>query len=142
MTYVSPTSGERVGLSFIQPRSVDDLVRRRDMVKTWMDATCGMFGRSPDFMNIMITGFACAAEAFGSRDRKFRDNIWSYYQHCRENDVAMTHTLVNPQVDRSKPVEKQDKDLAAKIVRETELALSFMARAWFRPCARMRTTFW
>ncbi len=123
LTYVSPTSGERVGLSFIQPRSVDDLVRRRDMVKTWMDATCGMFGRSPDFMNIMITGFACAAEAFGSRDRKFRDNIWSYYQHCRENDVAMTHTLVNPQVDRSKPVEKQDKDLAAKIVRETDAGI-------------------
>ena len=61
LTYVSPLSGERVGLSFIQPQSIDDLVRRRDMVKIWMDATCGMFGRSPDFMNIMITGFASAA---------------------------------------------------------------------------------
>ena len=47
MTFVSPTSGERVGLSFIEPRSVDDLIRRREMVKIWMDATCGMFGRSP-----------------------------------------------------------------------------------------------
>jgi len=28
MTFVSPTSGERVGLSFIEPRSVDDLIRR------------------------------------------------------------------------------------------------------------------
>ena len=60
LTYASPTSGHRVGLSFIQPRSVDDLVRRRDMVKTCMDATCGMFGRSPDFMSIMVMGFACA----------------------------------------------------------------------------------
>jgi len=33
MTFRSPTSGERVGLSFIEPRSVDDLIRRRDMVK-------------------------------------------------------------------------------------------------------------
>ena len=62
LTYVSPTSGNRVGLSFIQPQSVEDLVRRRDMVKTWMDATCGMFGRSPDFMNIMVTAFACALQ--------------------------------------------------------------------------------
>ena len=93
------------------------------MVKTWMDATCGMFGRSPDFMNITLTGFASAAEAFGARDKKFADNIWNYYLHCRENDVAMTHTLINPQVDRSKPVEKQDKDLAAKIVKETDAGI-------------------
>jgi len=123
LTYVSPTSGNRVGLSFIQPQSVEDLVRRRDMVKTWMDATCGMFGRSPDFMNIMVTAFACAAQAFGGEDKKYSENIWNYYLHCRENDVAMTHTLINPEVDRSKPVEKQDKDLAAKIVKETDAGI-------------------
>jgi hypothetical protein len=50
MTFRSPTSGERVGLSFIEPRSVEDLIRRRDMVKIWADATCGMFGRSPDYI--------------------------------------------------------------------------------------------
>src|SRR5207248_7351171 len=115
LTYPSPTSGERVGLSFIQPKTVEDLVRRRDMVKTWMDATCGMFGRSPDFMNIMLTGFACSADAFGIHDKRYSENVRNYYLYCRENDAAMTHTLVNPQVDRSKPVEKQNKDLAAKI---------------------------
>ena len=35
----------------------------------------------------------------------------------------MTHTLINPQVDRSKPVEQQDKDLAAKIVKETDAGI-------------------
>ena len=38
MTFTSPSSGEKVGLSFIEPRSVDDLIRRRFMIKTWMDA--------------------------------------------------------------------------------------------------------
>jgi len=33
MTYPLPDSGESVGLSFIQPASIDDLVRRREMVK-------------------------------------------------------------------------------------------------------------
>src|SRR5215475_13699195 len=46
MSFPSPTSGEPVGLSFIEPRSTDDLIRRRDMIKLWMDSTCGMFGRS------------------------------------------------------------------------------------------------
>jgi len=61
MTFRSPTSGERAGLSFIEPRSVDDLIRRRDMGKIWADATCGMFGRSPDYMNIFVTGMASVA---------------------------------------------------------------------------------
>src|SRR5436190_22391502 len=56
MTFVSPSSGDQVGLSFIEPRSVDDLIRRREMVKIWNDATCGMLGRSPDFLNVMLTG--------------------------------------------------------------------------------------
>ena len=120
MTYASPTTGEPVGLSFLEPRSIPDLERRRGMVKAWMDATCGMFGRSPDFMNVHVTSFASAAAEFGRADPRFAENIRRYYEHARETDVAMTHTLVNPQVDRSKPVQAQAKDLAAKIVRETD----------------------
>ena len=67
MVFASPASGDPVGVSFIEPRSVEDLIRRREMVKTWMDATCGMFGRSPDFLNIMLTGLAAAAADFGRR---------------------------------------------------------------------------
>ena len=52
MTYTSPTTGDRVGLSHIQPRSVDDLVRRRTMFKTWAEWAAGMMGRSPDFLNV------------------------------------------------------------------------------------------
>jgi len=105
MTYTSPTSGDRVGLSFIQPASVDDLVRRRGMVKLWMDATCGMFGRSPDFMNITLQGFASDFREFGRKEQRFADNLRNYL-YARENDIAMTHTLINPQVARSKPVEQ------------------------------------
>jgi len=123
MTFLSPSSGERVGLSFIEPHSVDDLIRRRQMVKIWMDATCGMFGRSPDFMNIFFTGFASAADEFGHKDQRFAENVRAYHAHIRENDICLTHTLVNPQVDRSRPVEKQDKDLAAKIIKETDAGI-------------------
>ena len=87
------------------------------MVKLWMDATCGMLGRSPDFMNVFLTGLASAADTFGDKDARFADNLRAYYAFVRDNDLCLTHTLVNPQVDRSKPVERQDKDLAAKIVK-------------------------
>jgi 4-hydroxyphenylacetate 3-monooxygenase len=88
-----------------------------------MDATCGMFGRSPDFMNIFFTGFASAADEFGHKDRRFTENVRAYHAHIREHDICLTHTLVNPQVDRSRPVEKQDKDLAAKIIKETDAGI-------------------
>ena len=123
MIFASPSSGEPVGLSFIEPRTVDDLIRRRDMVKIWNDATCGMLGRSPDFLNVMLTGLAAAAPAFGERDQRFADNIRAYHLRARERDLCMTHTLLNPQVDRSRPVERQEKDLAAKIVRETDAGI-------------------
>src|SRR5438477_10800484 len=123
MSFLSPSGGERVGLSYIEPRSVDDLIRRRGMVKIWMDATCGMFGRSPDFLNIMLTGLAAAAPAFGKQDKRFADNIRAYHVEARERDLCMTRTLLNPQVDRSRPVERQEKDLAAKIVKETDAGI-------------------
>src|SRR5437763_8029234 len=83
MSFASPSSGQRVGLSFIEPRTVDDLIRRRDMVKVWMDATCGMFGRSPDFLNVMLTGLAAAAPEFGKQDRRFAKNIRDYHVFAR-----------------------------------------------------------
>jgi 4-hydroxyphenylacetate 3-monooxygenase len=70
-------------------------------------------------MNVFLTGLASAADTFGDKDARFADNLRAYYAFVRDNDLCLTHTLVNPQVDRSKPVERQDKDLAAKIVKET-----------------------
>src|SRR5437764_12125026 len=85
-----------------------------------MDPTCGMFARSTDLLNVMLSGLAAAAQEFGESDKRFADQIRDYHVHARERDLGMTHTLLNPQVDRSRPVERQEKDLAAKIVKETD----------------------
>src|ERR671930_1448849 len=68
MTYVSPTTGDRVGLSHIEPRSIDDLVRRRNMIKTWAEWSAGMLGRSPDFLNTLVMGCAANAHYFAAND--------------------------------------------------------------------------
>ena len=119
MTYESPTTGDPVGLSFIEPRSREDLEKRHRMVKRWMDHTSGMFGRSADFMNIMVTGLAMCWQDFQRDDRPYGDYLRRYYEEIRERDLVLTHTLVTPQYDRSRPVEEQDNDVAAHIVEET-----------------------
>lgn len=123
MTYMSPNTGDRVGLSYIEPKSIGDLERRRGAITQWMEATQGMFGRSPDFMNCYIAAMGSAAPEFGKSDERFGANMRRFYERCREEDAVMTHVLVNPQVDRSKTVETQDKDLAAKIVKETDAGI-------------------
>src|SRR5512135_3252834 len=57
LTYRSPTTGDRVGLSFLEAKSKDDLTRRRVMIKHWHDHTLGIFGRAPDFLNVLLTVF-------------------------------------------------------------------------------------
>src|SRR5437879_7778595 len=47
MTYISPTTGDRVGLSFIIPRTMQELEQRRAMMLHWARTTCGMMGRAP-----------------------------------------------------------------------------------------------
>ena len=71
MTYISPTSGDRVGLSFITPRTIEDLERRRVMMHHWARATCGMMGRSPDFMNVNMMAMAAAGDYFAQNRPEF-----------------------------------------------------------------------
>jgi 4-hydroxyphenylacetate 3-monooxygenase len=120
MTYPSPISGARVGMSSIMPRTLDDLVNRRKMMKVWADATCGMMGRTPDFLNVSIMGFASHRDFFAQCGPQYGENIWRYYEHIREHDLCLTHTLVPPQIDRSKAASQQvDPYLVLGAVRET-----------------------
>jgi 4-hydroxyphenylacetate 3-monooxygenase len=117
LTYESPSTGERVGMSFLQPRDTGDLARRRKMMKAWSDRSFGMLGRTGDYLNSAVMAMAAAADWFGQVDPRFADNIRSYYEHIRENDLLLTHTLINPQSNRSKgPDEQPDPYQAAAIV--------------------------
>ncbi len=121
MTYDSPTSGERVGMSFLEPESQDDLIRRRSMMEVWARSSNGMLGRTGDYLNAAIMAMAGASEWFAQADPAFGANIRAYYEHVREHDLLLTHTLIMPQANRSKTVSEQaDPYLAARIVEETD----------------------
>ncbi|MED5407598.1 MAG: 4-hydroxyphenylacetate 3-hydroxylase N-terminal domain-containing protein, partial [Pseudomonadota bacterium] len=101
MTYASPTTGDRVGLSFITPRTQEDLERRSRMMFHWSRVSGGMLGRSSDYINVEIMAAAAAAEFYNRNDPRFGENARRYYDYARENDLCMTHTLVNPQSNRA-----------------------------------------
>jgi 4-hydroxyphenylacetate 3-monooxygenase len=120
MTFASPTTGNRVGMSFIVPETKEDLERRSAMNRVWATTTLGFMGRTPDYMNANLMGAGTAPEYFEQCDPRFGRHITQYFEMVRENDLALTHALTNPQVDRSRSVaELDDKFIALGKVRET-----------------------
>jgi len=124
MTYASPTTGHPVGLSFLMPRSIADLERRRAMMARWAWASCGMMGRSPDFLNVLFTAWAGAADYFAQNRPEFKHNVLQYYEFLREHDVTLTHALLNLQRRRTPAtVDTLSEDVALTVVRETDAGI-------------------
>ena len=125
MTYASPSSGDQVGLSFIIPRSHADLERRRTMMTHWARVSCGMMGRTPDFLNVAVMSMAAASGYCGQNRPEFKQNIENYYEYIREQDLVLTHTLVNLQRSRSPlTTALEDRtDVALSVVKETDAGI-------------------
>src|SRR6266446_5097592 len=124
MTFVSPTSGERLGLSFIIPRTREELARRGAMMLRWARATCGMMGRSPDFMNVTFAAWAAAGDYFARGRPQFGQNMRRYYEYISEHDLTLTHSLINLQ--RSRTVSGMfnlEAGTALQVVRETDAGI-------------------
>ena len=122
MTYESPTTGDQVGLSFLTPKTHEDLDRRHDMMRNWAKITCGMMGRTPDFLNVSLMSMAAAGRFFGQNRPEFENNVQNYYEMVRENDLVLTHTLVNIQRTRSGAATALDDslDVALSVIKETD----------------------
>ena len=124
MTFASPSTGDPVGLSFQIPRTEEDLIRKREMMSHWAWASCGMMGRSPDFMNSIFTAWAGSAEYFAQDRPEFKQNVLNYHEYIRENDITLTHTLVNLQRRRSADVvDNIDDQVALTVVKEIDAGI-------------------
>jgi len=121
MTYKSPTSGERVGLSFLQPKTKEDLKKRRKMIEQWAKVSCGVMGRSPDYLNTVLMSFASSAPFLKGKSNCFPEHLEAVYKMAREKDLCFTHTFIPPQVNRAQIYFENTKEpIAAKVVEENE----------------------
>lgn len=124
MTYSSPITGQQVGMSYLQPTTVEDLVKRRAMVQQWALSNNGMMGRSPDYMNTVIMALASSVDLLKGKENCFPENVVEFYEYARENDLSMTHTFIDPQVNRTQFYFEEDREpIAAKVVERNEAGL-------------------
>ncbi|WP_088102034.1 4-hydroxyphenylacetate 3-monooxygenase, oxygenase component [Halalkalibacter urbisdiaboli] len=124
MTYELPSTKERIGTSFLIPKSVEDLKKRRLATQQWAKVSGGMLGRSPDYMNTVLTAFAASKELLKDKENCFPNHLESFYNYARKNDLCLTHTFINPQVNRSQlHIEDPDEIIAAQIVNKNKKGL-------------------
>ncbi|MDQ0229767.1 4-hydroxyphenylacetate 3-monooxygenase [Metabacillus malikii] len=117
MTFSSPLTSDRVGLSFMQPKSTDDLAKRRTMIKTWACKTLGMMGRTPDYLNTVLMTLTMSSSILKQQDDAFQQNLVNLFEKAREKDLSFTHSFINPQVNRAQSyIEDAEKPIAARIV--------------------------
>jgi len=100
--FPSPDTGQPVNITHVQPKRREDLERRRVASKRIADATGGMMGRTPDYLNYTFACFAARADVWARYgNEEGARNLVEYQRLMRDNDLSLTHTLINPQVDRS-----------------------------------------
>jgi 4-hydroxyphenylacetate 3-monooxygenase oxygenase component len=118
MTYVDE-DGVRASISYLPPRSPEDLLRRRRNTEIWTEQSFGMLGRLPDFCAAMVVGYDDLREELNALHAGFGDNAARYLRFARQNDLVLSHGLHDPHMDKGlRP--RQDPDRCLRIVRERD----------------------
>ncbi len=100
-----PETGESINVSHMIPRSKDDLWRRHRGLERIAEVSVGLMGRTPDYKNVTFAGFAGRRNEWAGADgsnAEGADNLVAFQKRLRRNDIALTHTLVHPTVDKRK----------------------------------------
>ena len=108
-----------IGRAFEIPRSAEQLALKREAYIAWAKSNCGMMGRSPDFLNVMLAALAAKREFFAEGGEKRAEAVVSYYRHVASNDLFLTHALLDPQLDKGKlRHEQSDPGICLRVVDE------------------------
>ncbi|WP_377887787.1 4-hydroxyphenylacetate 3-monooxygenase, oxygenase component [Alkalihalobacillus sp. R86527] len=113
--------GKKYGFSYHQPQTVEDLKKRREATQGWARLNGGLIGRPPDYMNTLVMALGTASSHFSKGERPFGENMKALYELAKEKDLSITHTFVNPQVNRSISQYLDDSTItAAKVIEENK----------------------
>jgi 4-hydroxyphenylacetate 3-monooxygenase oxygenase component len=97
-----PETGEPINASHMIPQSLEDLHRRHRCLEKIAEYSVGLMGRTPDYMNVTYAGFAGRAEEWAiNGNEEGAENLVNYQKKLRRDDISLTHTLVQPTIDKA-----------------------------------------
>ena len=97
-----PETAEPIAVSHMIPRSRKDLTKRGRALRTVAEYSVGLMGRTPDYMNVTYAGFAGRPDEWGAHGNEGgAERLVAYQKFLRRNDISLTHTIVQPTVDKA-----------------------------------------
>ncbi len=97
-----PETGEPIAVSHLAPKSREDLARRGKALRQVSEYSVGLMGRTPDYMNVTYAGFAASPAEWGAHGNgEGYARLVDYQKFLRRGDIALTHTIVQPTVDKA-----------------------------------------
>jgi 4-hydroxyphenylacetate 3-monooxygenase len=99
-----PDTGEPINIGNMIPRSVDDLKRRNRGLARISEATVGLMGRTPDYMSVKFASFASRWKDWLGADggnEEGAHNLVRFQKRLAREDIALTHTIIHPTIDKS-----------------------------------------
>lgn len=107
--------GDETHWFFKTPRSSEDLLNTRNAIAEWSRLNYGFMGRTPDYKASFMGHLNGYADFFEG----FEDNAKKWYRKAAKDVSFINHTIINPQVDRSKPLH-ENKDVFVRVVDEKD----------------------
>jgi 4-hydroxyphenylacetate 3-monooxygenase len=96
-------------------RNVEEMVGARDAIAEWARLTYGWMGRSPDYK----AAFLATLGANSAFYEPYEENAKRWYKKVQEEVSFVNHAIVNPPVDRDKPLDEV-KDVYMHVTKETD----------------------
>ena len=96
-------TGEPINISHMHPRSIDDLWKRVRGLTIIAEATNGLMGRTPDYMNVKFASFSANSQGWageGRSNQRGEQNLLAFQKRLRRDDLSLTHTIIQPTIDK------------------------------------------
>jgi aromatic ring hydroxylase len=98
-----PETGEAINISHMMPRSREELRHRHAGLVRLSEGSMGIMGRTPDYMNMKFAAFASAPRVWAGadgRNARGAENLVTFQRRLGEGDLSLTHTIIQPTVDK------------------------------------------
>ncbi len=107
--------GDKTHKFFKTPRSAEDLLGAREAIAQWSKLSYGFMGRTPDYK----ASFTAQLDGYADYYQGFEENAKKWYRKTTKDVPFINHTIINPQMDRSKPLH-ENKDVFVRAIAEKD----------------------
>ena len=111
-------AGIRTHKFFSASYSAAELLAARDAIAAWARLSYGFMGRTPDYKAAFMATLGANPEFYAP----FTANASAWYRRYAARGLFLNHVLVNPPVDRHRPVHEVG-DVFVRVTRETDAGI-------------------